>query len=94
MHPFLASICRLRVARATLGALRQFDGAYSRVDIRDADVVTLGDAQAAIVSVAVIRHDKPELLGGCALVHGGDAPLAIARAVLDATNRQQRTDKR
>lgn len=82
------------VALTTLGALRQFDGAYSRVDVRDASVVPLGELQAAIVSVAVIRHDKPELLGGCAIVHNNDASTAVARAVLDATNRQLRQNRK
>jgi hypothetical protein len=72
------------VAEATAHGLAELHGRHPGVEF--ADVVTTGDDEIAVVAVADLAVD--DLVTGSAVVRGGNRLDAIARAVLDATNRR------
>lgn len=75
-------------AEATLDALT---GLLAEVRLRltGADVVSVGSERVAVAAVAAMHGRTNELLTGSAVVRA-HAPDAVARAVLDATNRLHR----
>ncbi len=81
------SVLRL-VAQATLDALRVVEPAAGRADVETATVVRLGDRSVAVVTIVVVVPPYEEVLSGSAVVRGAGEHDAVARAVLDATNRR------
>jgi hypothetical protein len=85
----VASTARWRiVAEATLLALRMLEPAAASVAIEMAGVQRVGDRELAIVTLVLVIPPNEELLAGVAPVRGGAEEDAVARAVLDATNRR------
>lgn len=85
----VASSARHRlVATAALDALRQLDGAAERVDVESAHVVRVGMHDVAVVTVVFVLPHGEQVMSGSALVRGHSEADAVARAVLDATNRR------
>ena len=82
-----ASSARL-VAVATLSALRHLQPAAARADVESATVMTVGERRVATASLVVVVPPDEELLVGSAVVRGAGDYDAMARAVLDATNRR------
>lgn len=76
------------VAQATLTALRQLEGNATRVDIETASVVRFGDRAIAVVSAVLVVPPYEEIVSGSAIVRLAGEHDAMARAVLDATNRR------
>jgi hypothetical protein len=76
------------VAQATMLALRQLEPAANRADVETASVVRLGERQVALASVVLVVPPYEEVVTGSAVVRSAGEPDAIARAVLDATNRR------
>ena len=75
-------------ARAALDALQKAVATTTPVTLELQDVETFDafGSQAVMVRLSVtIEHQTRTLMGFCPV--GGDAPKAVARAVLDATNR-------
>ena len=84
----IATSATLRlVAQATLMALRQLESAATRVDIETATVVRFGDRAVAVTTIVVVVPPNEEIVSGSAIVRLSDQD-AMARAVLDATNRR------
>ncbi|HEX2850324.1 MAG TPA: hypothetical protein VHN98_07215 [Acidimicrobiales bacterium] len=81
------SVVRL-VAQATLDALRAIEPAAGRADVETASLVRLGDRSVAVVTVVVVVPPYEEVLSGSAVVRSAGELDAVARAVLDATNRR------
>lgn len=78
----------LATAEATLDALSErLDG--TRLRLLGADIVQVGTEQVAVAAVNATHGRSNELLTGSAVVRA-HAPDAVARAVLDATNRLHR----
>jgi hypothetical protein len=85
----VASSARWRiVAEAALTALRIFEPAARSVAIEMAGVQRIGDRELGIVTLVLVIPPHEELLAGVAPVRGGAEEDAVARAVLDATNRR------
>jgi hypothetical protein len=85
----VASTARWRVvAEAAVNALRQLEPAAANVSVEMAGVQRIGDRELAIVTLTVALPPNEELLAGVAPVRGGTEEDAVARAVLDATNRR------
>ena len=78
-----AGVQRL-VAEATARGLTALRGDGRPHDVEFADVLDAGSGLIAVVAVAV---EADRVLTGSAAVKGGNQLDAIARAVLDATNR-------
>jgi hypothetical protein len=78
-----AGVQRL-VAEATARGLTALRGDGRPRDVEFADVLDAGSGLVAVVAVAV---EADRVLTGSAAVKGGNQLDAIARAVLDATNR-------
>jgi hypothetical protein len=76
------------VAQATMLALRQLEPAATRADVETASVVQLGDRHIALASVVMVVPPYEEIVTGSAVVRSAGELDAIARAVLDATNRR------
>jgi hypothetical protein len=76
------------VAQATMLALRQLEPAATRADMETASVVRLGERQVALASVVLVVPPYEEVVTGSAVVRSAGELDAIARAVLDATNRR------
>jgi hypothetical protein len=76
------------VAHATLDALRQLEPAAASIDVDHADVVRLGAHDVAVVTVVFIAPPAEHVVVGAAVVHSQQDADAVARAVLDATNRR------
>jgi hypothetical protein len=76
------------VAQATMLALRQLELAASRADVETASVVRLGERLVALASVVLVVPPYEEVVTGSAVVRSAGELDAIARAVLDATNRR------
>ena len=84
-----ASTARWRiVAEAALNALRMLEPAAASVAIEMAGMQKIGDRKLGIVTLLLVVPPNEELLAGVAPVRGGDDEEAVARAVLDATNRR------
>lgn len=85
----VASTARWRiVAEASLNALRLLEPAARSVAIEMAGVQRIGDRELGIVTLVLVIPPHEELLAGVAPVRGGAEEDAVARAVLDATNRR------
>lgn len=76
------------VARATLAALTQLDPRAERLDVEAAAVQSLGNRAFATASMVLLNPPYEEVLLGSAPVRAAGAEDAVARAVLDATNRR------
>lgn len=76
------------VARATLDALSRHDPRAGRLDIEAAALQHLGTRSFATASIVLLNPPYEEVLLGSAPVRAAGPEDAIARAVLDATNRR------
>jgi hypothetical protein len=76
------------VAQATLDALRQLLPAAECADIELATVVRVGIREVALTSMVFVIPPHEDVVSGSALVRGANETEAVARAVLDATNRR------
>jgi len=76
------------VAAATVDALRQLEAAAERVDVESAHVVRVGMHDVAVVTVVFVLPHGEQVMSGSALVRGHSEADAVARAILDATNRR------
>jgi hypothetical protein len=85
----VASTARWRiVAEASLHALRLLEPGAHSVAIEMAGVQRIGDRELGIVTLVLVIPPHEELLAGVAPVRGGSEEDAVARAVLNATNRR------
>lgn len=85
----IASTARNRlVAAATLDALRQLVPAAEALDVESAHVVRVGVHDVAVVTIVCVVPPDEQVISGSAMVRLNQEPDAIARAVLDATNRR------
>jgi hypothetical protein len=82
-----ASVLRL-VAQSTISALRQLEPAAARADVEAATVVSLGSRSVALTTVVVVVPPYEEVCAGSAVVRAAGELDAVARSVLDATNRR------
>jgi len=76
------------VAQATLDALRKLQPAAESADVETAACVHLGSRDVAVATLVFVVPPNEEVVSGSAIVRGGNEPEALARAVLDATNRR------
>src|SRR5688500_9388591 len=76
------------VAQATLAAMREIEPAATRADLETASVVRLGERSIAVVSIVLLVPPYEEVVSGSAVVRNAGDHDAMARAVLDATNRR------
>jgi hypothetical protein len=76
------------VAQATLEALRTLVPAAESADVETAACVHLGTREVAVATLVFVVPPHEEIVSGSAVVRGGNEPEALARAVLDATNRR------
>ncbi len=85
----IATTARHRlVATATVDALRQLDPAAECIDIDHAQIVRIGAHDIAVVTVVFVVPPAEQLIAGSAIVRPQQEADAVARAVLDATNRR------
>jgi hypothetical protein len=85
----IATTARYRlVANATIDALRKLDLAAASLDVDAAQVVRVGEHDVALVTIVFIEPPSEDLVAGSAIVRAQHDTDAIARAVLDATNRR------
>ena len=85
----VASSARHRlVAAATLDALRQVQPAAECCDVDAAQILRVGAEDVAVVTATFVLPTGEQVLSGSAVVRRHDESAAIARAVLDATNRR------
>ena len=75
------------VALATLDAVRQADSAAEAIHVVSADITRVGPTRVAVVSVVYVEPPIELFVSGSAVVRQ-DRDDAVARAVLDATNRR------
>ena len=75
------------VALATLDAVRQSDSAAEAIHVVSADITRVGPTRVAVVSVVYVEPPVELFVSGSAVVRQ-DRDEAVARAVLDATNRR------
>jgi hypothetical protein len=76
------------VAAATLDALRQLDPVAECLDVESAHVMRVGIHEIAVVTIVYVVPPGEEIVSGSALVRDHNEADAVARAVLDATNRR------
>ena len=76
------------VATATVDALRQLDPAAECIDIDHAQIVRVGQLDVAVVTVVFVVPPNEQIVAGSAIVRPQQEADAVARAVLDATNRR------
>lgn len=76
------------VAEACLNALRLLEPAAVNMAVEFVGVQSLGDRRVGFVTLILVAPPHEELLAGVAPVHGNVDEEAVARAVLDATNRR------
>lgn len=76
------------IARATLDALSRHDPRAGRLDVEAAAVQHLGNRSFATASIVLLNPPYEEVLLGSAPVRSAGPEDAVARAVLDATNRR------
>jgi hypothetical protein len=85
----IATTARHRlVALATVDALRQLEAAAECVDIDHAQVIRIGAHDVAVVTVVYVIPPAEQLVSGSAIVRPQQEADAVARAVLDSTNRR------
>jgi hypothetical protein len=85
----IATTARHRlVAIATVDALRQLERAAECIDVDDAQIVRVGAHDVAVVTIVFVVPPSEQLVSGSAIVRPQQEADAIARAVLDATNRR------
>lgn len=85
----VASTARWRiVAEAALNALKLLEPGAASVAVEMAGVQRIGDRELGIVTLIMVIPPNEELLAGVAPVRGNAQEDAVARAVLDATNRR------
>lgn len=75
------------VATAALDALRQIGSAADAIHLAAADVTRVGKNRIAVVTVVYVEPNQELLVSGSAIVRR-DRDDAVARALLDATNRR------
>jgi hypothetical protein len=80
------------VAQATLDALRKLVPAAESADVETAACVRLGTRAVAITTLVFVVPPHEEVVSGSAVVRGSNEAEALARAVLDATNRRLALD--
>ena len=83
----MGTVMRL-VAQATLDALQEVLPAAERADVDAVRIVRLGDRSVAIATIVVVVPSYEEVLAGAAVVRASGEHDAMARAILDATNRR------
>jgi hypothetical protein len=76
------------VATATVDALRQLEPAAECIDVDHAQILRVGAHDIAVVTVVFVLPPAEQLVSGSAIVRPQQEADAIARAVLDATNRR------
>jgi hypothetical protein len=81
------------VAHATVDALRQLTPAAEAIDVDHAAVVRVGSADVAVVTIVFLAPPNEFVVSGSAIVHSMNEADAVARAVLDATNRRLLLDR-
>lgn len=79
---------RLLVAKATLDALCGLDARAERLDVEAVGVQNLASRSFATASIVLLNPPYEEVLLGSAPVRAAGEEDAVARAVLDATNRR------
>ena len=85
----IATTARHRlVAAATVDALRQLEPAAECIDIDSAQIVRIDANDIAVVTVVFVMPPSEQLVSGSAIVRPQQEADAVARAVLDATNRR------
>jgi len=85
----IATTARHRlVANATIDALRRLDRAAECLDVEDAQVVRVGASDVAVVTIVFVAPPTEQVVSGSAIVRTNHEADAVARAVLDATNRR------
>jgi hypothetical protein len=85
----IATTARHRlVAGATIDALRQLEPAAECIDIDHAQIVRVGAHDIAVVTIVFVVPPSEQLVAGSAIVRPQQEADAVARAVLDATNRR------
>ena len=85
----IATTARHRlVAMATVDSLRQLEPAAECVDIDHAEIMRIGAHDVAVVTVVYVIPPAEQLVSGSAIVRPQQEADAVARAVLDATNRR------
>jgi hypothetical protein len=85
----IASTARHRlVATATVDALRQIEPAAECIDVDHAQIVRIGVHDIAVVTVVFVVPPVEQMVSGSAIVRPQQEADAVARAVLDATNRR------
>jgi len=76
------------VATATVDALRQLEPAAECIDVDHAQILRVGAHDIAVVTVVFVLPPSEQLVSGSAIVRPQQEADAVARAVLDATNRR------
>jgi hypothetical protein len=85
----IATTARHRlVALATVDSLRQLEPAAECVDVDHAEIMRIGAHDVAVVTVVYVIPPAEQLVSGSAIVRPQQEADAVARAVLDATNRR------
>lgn len=85
----IASAARHRlIAQATLDALRQLEPLAESLDVDSAEVVRIGGSDVAVTTIIFVVPPEEQIVSGSAIVRQGNEADAIARAVLDSTNRR------
>ena len=85
----IATTARHRlVAIATVDALRQLEPAAECIDVDSAQILRLDAHDIAVVTVVIVTPPSEQLVSGSAIVRPQQEADAVARAVLDATNRR------
>jgi hypothetical protein len=76
------------VAAATVDALRQLEPAAESIDVDHVAVVRVGAHDIAVVTIVFVLPPAEQIVAGSAMVGPHQEAEAVARAVLDATNRR------
>jgi hypothetical protein len=76
------------VAKATLSAIGELEAAATHCDVEQAMVVRVGERFVALATVVFAVPPYEEVVTGAAIVRAAGEHDAMARAVLDATNRR------
>lgn len=85
----VASAARYRlIAQATLDALRQLEPLAESLDVDSAHIVRIGGSDVAVTTVIFVIPPDEQIVSGSAIVRQNNEADAIARAVLDSTNRR------
>lgn len=85
----VASASRHRlVGQATLDALRQLEPMAETLDVDSALVTRVGGVDVAVVTVIFVLPPEEQIISGSSIVRQNNEADAIARAILDATNRR------